>query len=351
VSVTVNVQESWESDPILENPVEPSSFVTRTGAGLTYQGGGRRSTLSIGGEGGGVFYHDLPGYNSYYYGGNLLWRQRLNQRTSFSLIENVVNDYARRSGLLVEGGLIFSLVRAFTSRTDALLTHDFTPRTRLETSAGYDYVKFLEGDLLDGRQMRAAVTLSRRLNPRTSLGMSYVFNRSTKDLQPDQDVHSARAVWSKLFGRNHSWGASFGASALKRLDGTWSVSPTGNAYVNVAEPRTKLLMNLRYEHEVNQAFGLGVERIADVASFSLSRPIGRKLSGSASYGYSRSQDTGSDVVPFSFQSHNLNGGLRYAPTRDIGVDLGYSYFRTGYYTPIVNNHSFQLGLVYRRDPR
>jgi hypothetical protein len=351
-SETAHVDESWESDPIFESRDEPSSFVTRMGAGLIYQGGGRRGTLSIAGEGGGVFHHNIAGYNTYYYGGTLSWAQRLSTRTNFTLTENVTDDYARRSNLLLEGGLVFSLVRAFTSRTDARLIHELSPRTRLETYAGYDYVKFLSGDLLDGRQLRAGLSLSRKLRARSTLGLAYGFTRSTKDLQPDQDVHSGRVVWSRAFGRNNSMGASIGATALRRLlDRTWSVNPTGNANVSIADPRTHLIMTLRYEHEVNQAFGLGVERVADLLAFSLSRPIGRKLSCAAGYGYSLSRDTGEDVTPFRFRTHNANGNVRYAATRTFAVDLGDSFFYTGYYTPAVNNHVLQLGLAYRRDPR
>jgi hypothetical protein len=348
---TAQVDESWESDPILQSRDEPSSFVTRTGGGIAYQGAGRRSTLSIGANGGGVFYHSIPGYDSYYYAGTLSWQQRLGPRTTFVLSESLINDYARRSGLLLESGLVFSLVRAFTSRTDALLGHDFSPRTRIEMHAGYDYVRFLSGDLLDGRQLRAGMTLSRTLPARSSLGLAYGFGRSTKKPQPDQDTHSASAVWSKAFGRNNSMSASIGATALKRLDGSWTVTPTGRANVSIADPRTGLIVTMRYERQVNQAFGLGVERVADLLAVALSRPIGRKLSCAAGYGYGLSRDTGTDVTPFSFATHNANGNLRYAVTRTFAVDFGYAYFRSAYYTPPINNHVAQLGLTYRRGPR
>jgi hypothetical protein len=347
----VSVEESFESDPIFESRAEPSSFVTRAGGGITYLGGGRRGTFSLGVTGGGVFYHDLPGFNSYFYGLTLVASRRLSTRTTLNVAESLTNDYARRSTLLVGGGHVLPLVRALTSRTDVGLSHTLTPRTQLDLSFGYDYVHFLSGGLFDGRQLNAGVGLNRRLTPRSTLGLSYGYSRSTKTAQVAQDYHTGRVVWSTGLGRNANFTAGVGATALRRLDRSWALTPTGNASMSLAEPRSRLVMAVRYGHEVNQAFGLGVERVADNVAFSLSRPLGRKAAANVGYTYSLSRDTGEAATNFSFDTHAANAGLRLSLTRTFDVDLGYTFFNSGYYTPAVQNHVVQLGLALRHGPR
>jgi hypothetical protein len=160
-----------------------------------------------------------------------------------------------------------------------------------------------------------------------------------------------RLVWAQGLGRNTSFNASFGATGQRQLDGSLKLAPTGGAGFLLANPRTKLNLSLRYEHAVSQAFGLGVDRIADLVAFTLTRPVGRKTAFTTGYGYSLSKDTAIGGVPFRYATQNANAGARYSPNRTLSLDLSYSYFRSEYYTPTVNNHVFLLGLALRRDAR
>lgn len=352
-SYSAQAQGGWESNPVFESTEDPSSLRTRLGAGVGYQTAGRRSALAVNANGGGNIYFNLEGRDTYFYSGSLSWLRRLSPRTSFSFVEELTNDYAQRSSVLVGQGILLPLDRALTSRTTADLRQTLNPRLGLEARVQYDHVDFATPTLADGDQLEALLALNRRLGDRQAVALSYNFLSSKTGGQPRLNYHSGYLGWSRRLSLTASANINLGFTALPQPDGSWSVIPSALARVTALNPRTHLRLEARYEHRVNQAFGYGQDRIADIAAITVARPFGRRWASNFGFNYTLSKDTTpnvADPTSFRYNTQTLNAGLGYRVNRRVGLDLGYSYFRSSQVTPAIDDHTVSLGVVYRKEP-
>ena len=349
-SYSANAQGGWESNPIFESTEDPASWRTRMGVGLGYQTSGRRSAFAANANGGGTLYYNLDGRDTYYYSGALSWMRRFSPRTTFSLSEDLTNDYTQRSPLLVGEGILLPLERALTSRTTANVRQTLTPRLGLEVRGQYDHVDFDSPTLSDGDQIEIQAALNRRLGERQALSLSYQFLSSKSGGQPPRNYHSGYVGWSDRLSLTTNVNVNLGFTALPQPDGSWSFIPSALARLNTLNARTRTRIEVRYEHRANQAYGFGEDRIADMASLVASRPFSRKLSGNLGFNYTFSKDTNPDLTSFRYSTQNLNAGLGYRVNRRIGLDLSYSYFRSTQGSLPIDDHTVTLGVNYRKEP-
>ena len=349
-SYSGEAQGGWESNPVFESSTDPSSWLARLGGGLGYATAGRRSAFSVNANGGATDYFNLEGRDRYYYSGGLSWVQRFSQRTTFTLSETLTNDYSQNSALLIEGGILLPLSRALTSRTAARLRQTLNPVLGLEARVQYDYVDFATPTLADGDQLDSELAMNRRFGERHSASLSYSFLSSASGGQPRLNYHSAYLGGSKRLSLTTTASANLGATALPQPDGSWRVIPSALAHLSALNARTRLHVDARYEHRASQAFGLGQDRIADIASLALQRPFGRKWTSDIGLNYTLSKDTGGQAATFHYNTLSVDASMAYRATRRLSLDLGYSYFRSSQVTPSVDNHSVNVGITYRKEP-
>src|SRR6185295_12279087 len=102
---------------------------------------------------------------------------------------------------------------------------------------------------------------------------------------------------------------NLGFTALPQEGGGWRFIPSALARLNGLNARTHLRIDARYEHKANQDFGLGTDRIADIASLALERPFGRKWSSNLGLNYTLSKDTGTQIdqnESFRYNTQSVN---------------------------------------------
>ena len=347
---SAHAEGGWESNPVFESSDDPSSARTRMGAGIGYQTAGRRSAFAVNANGGGTVYFNLDGRDTYYYSGSLSWLHRFSPRTSFTLAEDLTNDYTQRSSVLVGSGILLPLDRALTSRTTANLRQTLTPRVGLEARVQFDYVDFASPTLADGDQLDANLAINRRLDDRQAVALSYDFLSSNTGGQPRRSYHSGYLGWSSRLSLTATVNANLGFTALPQTDGSWHFIPSAIARLSALNSRTRTRIDARYEHRASQDFGVGQDRIADIAAITAVRPLGRRFSSTLGFNYTFSKDPGADSTSFRYSTQSANAGLGYRVNRRVGLDLGYSYFRSSQVSPSVDDHTVSLGVTYKKEP-
>jgi len=353
-TLSARAEESWESNPVFNQDDafnETSSVLSRLGAGIGYDVTGRRGFFSLGAEGGGTLYASLSRRNYYYVSGKISAAHSFSRRTSITFSESLTSDYARRSPLLAAEGILLPLDRALTTRSTASLSHAMTRELRVVSRLRFDYVDFKTSSLLDGSQLQAGISLERTLSRRHTLSLAYAFLTSqTRQLR--EEFHSVQLGLAAVLSPYATATASFGATTSPALDGSGRrLVPTGSAGLAVQSSRRRLLLDLAYEHSVSQSFGLGRQRMADLASFRLSRALGRKVTCSLNSGYAFSRDIGFGAEPLRFTTQTAGAGFSWSALRSLAVDFGYAYERSTYRRPYLDNHRISAVLNYRRAPR
>jgi hypothetical protein len=125
------------------------------------------------------------------------------------------------------------------------------------------------------------------------------------------------------------------------------LSPIGDVQLAATSRRSQLI--LRYSRTVDQAFGLGRDRLADVVGASASRTLARAVQFTAGATWSWSKDPLDEA--FRFTTVRYETDLRWAFARDLALDAGYLYSRNtdGASGPgSVDSHAINLGIRYAR---
>ena len=348
-SLWARAEESYEVNPLLQQDGDDlNSFVDNLTAGLGYTFRGPRGDLSFNADGGRLNYHDLPDLSRWTYGGSVRGLYNISPRSSFSVRERYTVSAQNPAAVLESSGLPVSLVNSRTNSADANLHLGVTRRTNLDLGVRHEKITFDEnaslpgiGPLIAGNVLTADARLSRRIGNEDSLGLgySYAFNLASGT---GADVQSAYLSWAGRLGRRVGAALTGGASRLsaREVTGVPGVPPdptappivpiaakwrpSGSAALS-AEFRHGSL-NAGYSHSVGQAFGFGVERVADFASLSADRRFGRKTTMNINGSYGRTRDvTGSDLN--SFDTVAAAAAFRYLLSRRFELNAGYSYGR------------------------
>ena len=210
----------------------------------------------------------------------------------------------------------------------------------------HEYVNFDSASLVDGTQIAATGTLSRRVASEQTLGASYVFSSSSSPGRPRWTNHTVFGSWAGRFGQH--WAAAASGGATRGASG--KLRPYAAAELTGEFPRT--LLYARASHSLSQAYGFGLEREATILNAGLRQQLGRRLFGSIGVGYDRSREVGADTAPFT--GINANGDLSFSLSQHFFLiaDALYRLRRSSSPgAPETSGSQVGLRLSYERTPR
>jgi hypothetical protein len=251
------------------------------------------------------------------------------------------------AAVLESSGLPVSLVDSRTNTAEGALHVGVTRLTNLDLSVRHEKISFKNGAslpvtglLIGGNILTTDARLSRRIGNEDSLGLGYSYAFNLQE-GTGADVQSTYLSWTGRLGRRVGAALTAGASRLSAvtLAATPGVPdptpppllpvaskwrPSGSASLSAEFRRGSL--NLGYARSVGQAFGFGVERVADIASLYGDHRFGRNTTMNLNGSYGRTREaSGSDSN--SFDTLSAGAAFRQLLSRRFELSGGYSYGR------------------------
>ncbi len=348
-SLWARAEESYEVNPQLRQDGDDlNSFVDNLSAGLGYTFRGPRGDLTFNVDGGRLNYHDLPDLSRWTYGGGVKGLYNFSPRASFAVRERYTVSAQNAAAVLESSGLPVSLVNSRTNAADANLHLGVTRRTNLDLGVRHEKITFDAdaslpgtGPLVSGNVLTADARLSRRIGNEDNIGLgySYAFNLVSGT---GADVQTAYLSWSGRLGRRVGAALTGGASRLSPLEVTGvpgvPPDPTAPPIAPIAakwRPSGSAALTAEFRHgslgagysrTVGQAFGFGVERVADIAALYGDHRFGRNTTMSFNGSFGRTREaSGSDVN--SFDTISAGAALRHLLSRRFELNGGYTYGR------------------------
>jgi opacity protein-like surface antigen len=349
-SFYVSAEGTFESNPNFQIPPnDPSDFSGSGGGGFAYDHSAPRGNISLTGDGRALFYRELTDLNTKTFGGTLIGNYRPGPKTELTFNGSVASDYARRSQLLVEQGLVLGQVQVLTTRLNGALSRVVSTRSTLALSGRFEEAKFDSNVLLDGKTMGGSVVLSYRVKPTTSFSLDYSFDQ-TDSAALRRQIHTGSAGIAHAMGPRKDLNIKLGASSFPDDIGGRQIAPYGAAAFNLKYQHTTL--TFAFTHEVRQEYGVARLRQADLASTSLTRTFGpRRATFIASLAYGLNRSPSESLQDFRYTTYGASAGLKLPLGRTLRLDGGYSYSRSSQVDTPLESHSVVVSLAYRFEPR
>ena len=350
-----DLQSHWDSNlRFTADPVEITS--ERANVTVTHAKRSGRGTMALNANTFGSVYHGRSGLNSVNYSGAASGTYDLGPRSTFRSGLSIASTYSPESSILAGEGLILPLSRAFTITGTGGLVQRLGARTSAGVDAHYDRVRFtdVEGGpqgLTGGETLLLSGFIAPQVSPHDSLNLGYQFQRSDASGRANGDTQSISLGWSRVLGRRFAANASGGATHFKLL-GNSSANPgwtfRGDAGFTARFRRSSLVA--RYDRGIDQAFGFGRDRLADVVTAAYAVTASRKVRLSASGTYGLTRDP---VDPlFRFNTQSAAADMSIALSRRIELSTGYTFRRNrNEALPDVIGHAFSVALGYSREWR
>jgi hypothetical protein len=349
----LRLQEGWDTNVRLL-PVEDEMFVDNVAATLSYQRRGTRGELGFSGRGGAVFYRDDSDLNEFTYTGGMAGAYQLSPRLRGSLSGGVSSAYTHDSAALTNQGLVLPLALARTVSGAGGFSYRMGSRTGLSGTGHYDRVSFRRaGDVADpaltgGELLGGGVSLDSGLSPRDTLSLGYDYQHSDVG-EEDGTAHSLSLGWTRALGARISMNLLGGVTRFV-LAGQESSDLTPKAAAGLSARLRRSTVSLQYSRRVDQAFGLGRDRLSDVISAAYSLTAGRRLrlAASGTYGFSRDpSDPG-----FRLRTGYYGGEIGVALARRLDLTGSYLFReREPEGGPSVTGHSAGVSLTFGREWR
>jgi len=323
----LEAHEGWDDHPtFVESPDAVSSFSTGASGSLSFKQPTRRGTVSLFGAGSFLRYDSLVGHDGFMWAAGGSGSRRLSTSTDLAGQVSYRSTYTQEVESLIRAGLLLPLTVAKTISSNATLSHRFSKVTTLTTYAHYERYNFDSPEFVDGDSLNAGAILNRALAGEASLGVSYDWFRSDPDGGPLLDFHSVYVNASRRFGRRVSAYGALGGSYYKQPGGGEGFPIVGNARLMARWTQTGF--SLLYDHSTSQAYGLGVQRIADTASVDAERRFGRRVSFTASYAYGDSRDILQEST--HYRTHAVRGNLSWNLSGGFILEGRGTYWLTTY---------------------
>lgn len=345
-NVILQAGESWERNPMFRPAETEASLADRLDAHVDYLRTTSRSRFSANLGGTGIRYHSFEDLDHVGGDAGLGLNYNLSPKATVSLNDSVESRWARDSTLLVDSGLYYDTVRTITNRASGQFSLRATERTTAAVDVRHEYVNFDSDSLLDGTQIAATGSLSRRIAPEQTLGVSYSYASGSASGTARSTNHTIFGSWAGTFGQQ--WGLAGSGGAIRTASGLWR--PYAAAELTGDLRRTSLYA--RASRSISQAYGFGRERESTILNAGLRQQLGRRLAASIGVGYDRNREVGADLPPFT--GVNANGDLSFTLSRHffLGAEARYRLRRSN--SPDVPETSASrigLRLVYERNPR
>jgi len=321
-TLSMNAQGAWSSN-VDFTAVQDYTVINRYGLTLGYSRDTPRTQLVTTVAAAANQFINQQGGDRMSYSAGMDWTRQLSPRTSLQLTDSVVSAFAQSTPLLSSSGLVFPFTQTITNRASLTLSHALSPRHAISVSGRHDYVRFDSPLLTGGQQLGLTAAYQRTLSPRTNLGLGYSYLLSNVQGRLT-GTDSVFGSWSQQVGPRTSISVSAGASYF-RPDSSGSSQLQATGSVGLQHQGQKTSFSLQYGRSVDQAFGFGRLRVADVASANLSRPLTRNWDLQLAAGYGRSRDPFDPT--FAFDAQFLSVGTAIQATRSFSIGLDYSVAR------------------------
>jgi hypothetical protein len=330
ISFWVRAEESWERNPEVSQEAtadDLTSFVTHVAAGAGYTFRGRRGELGFLADVARLEYHSLPQLSRFTYGAGVNGTHRFSQRSSLSIRERYAESSYNPIELLATSGLPVSVVHARTNNADVALNLGLSSRTTLSLAARHQSITFgpegKDQGLVDGSVVSFEPTLAQKVGRTNVLSAGYSFQKDLKNDSGTGDIQTAFLGWAGRLG--HDYGAAL-SGGVSRVGATAGVEVKWRPYVSAAltaDYRTGSLQ-ARYTRTVSPAFGLGGDRLAELASLTAEKNFTRKVAANLNGSYGETRDIGDDAA-LRFNTVTAGAGLRYLVSRRFAFEWSYAY--------------------------
>jgi hypothetical protein len=244
----------------------------------------------------------------------------LSPQTSLQVSQAYSSTLTGYSTVLAQTGLVLPQVLVHRLDSEGALSHTLSPQMSLGANIQYERNTFPNGELFDGSEFSLGASTTRRVSANHNVSASYTFEVSSTEGQ-QHDRHVLSGGWNATLRPRLTASATLGAVNYETSttgDRRWS--PEGSATLAWRYPR--LSVEARYGRAVSQAFGLGRDRLADVAGLTIARKVSRTVDIDATYTYSLNRDPGDDTFRFTSQAYGAD--LRWLFTRRLVAAAGYS---------------------------
>jgi hypothetical protein len=235
------------------------------------------------------------------------------------------------------------------------VTYGLSRASSVTGSVSYGILHYLEGDLLDNRQLNATGGFDHRFG-RNTMGVSYTHSRFMYD-NIDQNFYTNTihlTYGRRVIGR---FSLSLEAGPTLRTLTTGSNSSTstdvsGSASFQYTSNRTNF--SLGYARAVTGGSGVLIGAITDTVSFSADRRLSHTLSANAAAGYSKNSEinTGNTVTGTDYKTFFVGAGISQQIGRYLSFGLGYRGQRQTSDLAIANltSHSAVVTMQWRFRP-
>lgn len=348
-SMEVGLRGGFDDNPRFNTEQPEGSWLGGFQGKGSYTGTFSKGTLGLSGDASMLRYKDASDLNQFTYSGLGLGNFKLSPRTTFQFSQVYTSTLTGYAKALTDEGLVLPQVLVHRLDTTANLSRQATPQTSLGANLRYERNSFPNGELVDGSEFGIGASGTRRLNAKHNVSAAYTFEISASQGQ-QLDRHVLSGGWNAVLRPRLSAGATLGAVNYETVangDRRWS--PEGTASLSWAYPRWTV--DARYTHSVSQAFGLGRDRLADVASLTVARKVSKTVDLGGSYVYSLNRDPSDDTAQFTSQAYGAD--LRWLFTRKFVASLAYAGRRNDQASaaqPFTGN-VFTCAISYKRDWR
>lgn len=352
--------QSVDSNPGLQNNTSTTNFggVSLVGGTLELQHKGKRNELITRYDGAAVFYtgqsatldrsnthfHNL-GFTDSFSAGR--WGFMLGDEFSYApesaigYAPTLATGLGFRSllaGNLFGGNLVDfnpqflpnqTILTSFSSRISnsviGQVQYNRSPRTAITATGSYGVLHFLDGDLLNSRQIVAGAGYNRALTRRDSIALSYDYAQFQYSAENGSfDTHSGSLMYSRrLAGRlSMTLGAGGIVSRVKfAVFNTSQANWVANANLRYLRARNEYL--LTYMHGITGGSGVLLGARTDMVQAGVSRRFSRNWSGSASAGYAH--NVGLQLLTHSYDSEIVNLNVSRELSRTVSMYFGYAF--------------------------
>jgi hypothetical protein len=316
---------SWDDNPrFLPEADGHAKYLGTGGGGLSFNRRGSQGALSLSGDAWLVRAQSGADLDRVNYSGALSGSYRLSPRVTTSLRGTYGRSDSRESTVLTSSGLLYAFTRTSTITGATELAWQMSRRNSALARVGYEDVSFEASPLIDGAFLTTSATLSHQLGPTSAIGLSYAFQATTRR-GPGRPNHAAFASWGGRMGRVWSLALSAGATyrvPLQRGGDAWTTYGSADLTGHFRQGA----VTLRYSRSLGLAYGLGEQRLADVASGQASRKLGRSVELSLSGSWAVNRDP--DNITYRLKSYSARGSLAWSLSRRFDLQGGYYWSRS-----------------------
>jgi hypothetical protein len=319
----LGVHGGWDTNPRSDAGEQEGSFQRGLQGSVAFARPVKHGHFGFRASASTVAYERLRDQDRQVFGGDLSWLRRLSPRSNLLLNNSLSSTYARDDLALVTDGQIVPGTTTLRNTTGLSIARRLSEMQSLTLRLRHEIVDFRDEEYVDGQQSFLVLALNRRVNERRFVGLNYSLERTAP---ADRPVGWRNALGLSVRGRPRPellLAAGGGLVAFRTQGfGDWRIHPRFDASSSLR--RRSFSTTLSYQHTVNQAYGYGNERIADIVALTASKQW-RASSANLGYAFGVSRDP--DGFEGQVINHGFEASLRRTFSRNVVGAVHYSLRR------------------------